>query len=287
MIKTSRTKTFPIYFILEAAVNPDDIKTTIIRENTVIGSNGEKIKTVTADSVLQSFETLNWNGRTYPADIVMDGLDRNQKIQNDIKNKQFAGEYGHPDSKDMSRQSQILPEKTSHYIDKYWRAGHLLRAYVTTAPYGYGHWMYNTLMAGRPWGFSLRAFGGVDSNNVAVRPLTIITYDQVNRPSHKEAYATQQDVVGQNEYTDDILRECSEIIPIESKNIIKQITKFVLEHSDNIKIAKELFGLQESNGRFDSGQNVILEGTYMGNSIKVYVPVESYVREHYRKLLEF
>jgi hypothetical protein len=287
MIKTSLATTFPLFYIVEAAVNPDDIKTTIIRENTVTTAEGGTIKTITADATLQSFMMLNWNGRTYPAAVVMEGMDGNPKIQNDIRHKQFAGEWGHPDSKDMVRQSQILPEYTSHYIDSYRREGNLLKGHVTSAPFGRGLWMYNTIMAGRPWAFSLRAFGAVDSNNQAIRPLTVITYDQVNRPSHKEAYATSGDVVGAQSYSDSMLKECSTSIMLESSTIVTDITNFVLEKSDNVKIAKELFGLQESAGFFNGKNNIILEGNYLGNSIKVTVPLESYVRDIYRDILTF
>lgn len=287
MIKTSFSNTFPLFYIVEAAVDPDDIKTTILRENAFTTADGSVVKTVTADSTLQSFMMLNWNGRTYPAAVVMEGMDSNAKIQNDMRHKQFAGEWGHPDSKDMVRQSQILPEYTSHYIDSYRREGNLLKGHVTSAPFGRGLWMYNTLMAGRPWAFSLRAFGAVDTNNIALKPLTVITYDQVNRPSHKEAYATTNDVVGAQTYTDSFLKECSTSVLMESANIVSDITNFVLDKSDNIKIAKELFGLQESTAVFNGKNNIILEGSYLGNSIKVTVPLENYVRNIYRDILTF
>jgi len=284
MIKTTSTESFPILYILEAAVNPDDIKSTILRENTVETATGEKVKTITTDSTLQSFEILNWNGRIYPGNVVMAGMDSNAKIQNDIRMRQFAGEYGHPDSKEMIRQSIIDPAKTSHYIDNYRKEGNLLRAYVTSAPFGYGFYMYNTAIAGRPWAFSLRAFGGVNSKNVALHPLTIITYDEVNRPSHKEAYGTLDGVVKNDVYTDSFLRECSQTSIFESDTIVNEITNFILDKSDNIKIAKELFGLQESVGEFVNDR-VLLEGSYMGTSIKVYTPVESYIRQNYAKLI--
>jgi hypothetical protein len=284
MFTTKTRSEFPIYYIVEAAVNPGDIKTNIICENTVETAKDGKVKTVTAESVLQSFERINWNGRNYPGKVVMKGLGENPKIQNDLRMKQWPGEWCHPDSKEVIRQSQVLDPYVSHYIDKYWQEGQLLKAHVTTAPFGYGFDMYNKLMAGRPWGFSLRAFGATDSNNTAVSPLTVITYDQVNRPSHKEAYATAGDVVSKNEYTDSFLQECSLSYLVES-NITQEITNFILERSDNIKVAKELFGLEESQGTFNDKGQVILEGSYLGTSVKVFVPVESYVKNNYRTLL--
>lgn len=284
MIKSTQKQNIPLYYILEAAVNPADIKTNIIRENVIEGADGKKIKTVTADSILQSFETLNWNKRTYPGEVVMEGLDTNPKIQNDIRMRQWAGEWGHPEGS-MTRMAQLLPEKTSHYIDKYYRQGKLLHGVVTTAPFGYGFDMYNLLFAGRPWAFSLRAFGGVDANNVALRPLTVLTFDQVNRPSHKEAYATAGDIVTKNEFTDNILRECSGTTLIESSTIVNEITNFVLDKSDNVKIARELFKLTEVNTAYDGNKNIILEGAYMGNTIKVYVPVETYIKDNYLNIL--
>jgi hypothetical protein len=286
MHKLMTKQEFPIYYIVEAAVNPDDIQTTILTENTVESATGGIVKTVTADAVLQSFNIINWNGRTYPAKVVMRALNENPKIQNDIRNRQFAGEYCHPDSKDMSRQSQVLGPFTSHYIDSYRQEGNLLKAHVTTAPYGFGLYMYNSLIAGRPWGFSLRAFGGVDSNQQAIWPLTVITYDQVNRPSHNNAYATAETIVTAQAFNDTFLRECSMMNLLESSKIVNDITNFVLEKSDNVKIAQELFGLQESQAVFNEKNQVILEGSYLGTSIKVFVPVENYIKQNYRNMLK-
>lgn len=286
-MKVAKTReSFPIYFILEAAVNPEDIKTEILRENTIQTATGEKVKTITTDSTLQSFDIINWNKRIYPALVVMDGLDTNPMIQNDIRMKQWAGEYGHPDSTDMARQSQIKPDMTSHFIDNYRREGNLLKGHVTSAPCGYGLDIYNLAMAGRPWAFSLRAFGGVDSNNTAIRPLRVITYDFVNRPSHKEAYSNLSNIV-ETAFTESFLSECSQTTLIEAQNIEREIREFTLNKSDNLKIAKELFNLHESTAKIDGKNNVILEGSYMGDSIKVYVPIESFVKENYRKLLNF
>jgi len=289
MFTTITKKEFPIYYIVEAAISPDLIKTTILQENTVSGITPEgvqgKVKTVTAESILQSFERINWNGRNYPAKVVMNGIYNNPKVQNDMRMKQWAGEWCHPDSKDVVRQSQVLDPYVSHYIDKVWQDGQLLKGHITTAPFDYGFSMYNKLMAGRPWGFSLRAFGATDSNNTAVDPLSIITYDQVNRPSHKEAYATANNVVAKNEYTDSMLQECSLAYLVETNTIQQEITNFVLEKSDNVKIAQELFGLQESAGVFNDKGQVMLEGSYLGTSVKVYLPVESYIKNNYANIL--
>ena len=289
MIKTSATEKVPIYYILECAVNPDDISCNIIRENTIITSDGSKVKTATVDCVLQSFETLNWNGRTYPSNVVMESLDSNQKIQNDIKMKQWAGEYGHPDSSEMKRLAVILPSMTSHYIDSYYKKGNLLRGMVTNAPCGYGNDMYNLLMAGRPWAFSLRAFGSVDRKGVALRPLTTITYDEVNRPSHKEAYGTSSDIVDNTSPQIDtkMLQECSSMVEISGSSIEHQITNFVLEASDNVKFARDLFGLTETTAYHNGKGYIILEGSYMNNRIHVSVPLESYVRSNYHDLLKY
>lgn len=284
-IRTTHKNPVPLFYIVEAAVNPSDISSNIICENTIPTANGGIVKTVTADCVLQSFGVINWNQRMYPWNVVMEGLDNNAKIQNDIRRKQWGGEFGHPDSKDMARQSQIMPDKTSHYIDSYRREGNLLKAHITSAPYGHGFDMYNLLMAGRPWAFSLRAFGGVDSNNVAIRPLTVITYDEVNRPSHKEAYGTASDVVTKNEFTDSVLRESSSMILMESNTIVSEVTNFVMTRSDNIKIAKELFGLNESVATFNGKNHIILEGYYMGDRIQVSVPIETYVRDAYKDIM--
>lgn len=285
MIKVIHTNPIPLYYIMEAAVNPGDIKTVILRENDAPTADGGKIKTVTAKSVLQSFEVINWNGRLYPTNVVMPSLDNNQKIQNDIKRKQWGGEFGHPDSDKMVRMAQVLPEFTSHYIDRYWRERNLLMGEVTTAPYGRGLWMYNIIMSGRPWGFSLRAFGGVDSNNVAILPMTIITYDEVNRPSHKESYATKEDIAKVAAYSDTILKEAAGTTIIESSTVTQQLTSFILDKSDNIAMARELFGLTEVSKANIANGGIILEGSYMGNTIQVSVPIENYIRNNYLDIL--
>lgn len=181
------------YFLNQTMVDPELAmkKREIISEN-VIDTPSGKLFTLTFKQVLQSFQVRNWNGRIYTRDIVMKALDNNPLVQNDIKMGTWSGEYGHPiiekGMNELARQMTIFPPNACWTINKYWEEGNLLMGECTTLAGGYGDIVRDRIITNYPAMASSRAVGGVDKNGQVLPGYTVVTFDCVIRPSHKEAY---------------------------------------------------------------------------------------------------
>ena len=187
---------FAYYFLNETLVDPDEAlkKHEVLQENTVV-LNGRELTTLTYNQVLQSFGVRNWNGRTYKKEHTLKALDTNPLIQNDLKMHTWTAEYGHPSiekgQNELARQMTIDPLKACNTIDKYWVEGNLLMGQCTTLAGGWGDVVMQRCLTGYPPMASSRAIGGVDANGNVLPGYTIVTFDTVIRPSHKEAYAVK------------------------------------------------------------------------------------------------
>ena len=276
-----------LYILSECALNPDDVKTEILNESS-IEINGVKRNFVTIDTVLQSFEVLNWNQRIYGGEVVMNSIDNDGMIQNDIKKGQWIGEYGHPLDLSPRRQMIIYPPTTSHRILNYRREGNLLCANVQTLANDMGTQMMNTILQGVPAAFSLRSLGSVDMATRRVKsPLKVITYDSVNRPSHIEAYQTE------------ILSESAIYIPtsMDLASIITEsavyepitesfedIIKYTKERSDNVKIVADMFKLDSI--KCSLCENATRMNIQIDNNTTVNIPVETAINMQYADILK-
>ena len=184
---------FGYYFINETVVDPDDVlkNAEVLRENTIT-LNGRELTTVTYRQVLQSFGVRNWNGRVYKMENTLKSLDTNPLIQHDLKMHTWTAEYGHPmiekGQNELARQMTIDPTKACNTIDKYWTEGNMLLGECTTLAGGWGDVVMQRCLTGYPPMASSRAIGGVDAKGNVLPGYTIITFDTVIRPSHKEAY---------------------------------------------------------------------------------------------------
>lgn len=289
MITNPKKEDNTLYIICECAVNPDDVKTEILSESTITDANGNKQKTVTTDSTLQSFEVQNWNSRIYGGELVMSSIDNDGMIQNDIKHGQWIGEYGHPLNMDAKRAMIIFPQTASHRILNYRREGNLLKGHVQTLADGMGQMMYNRTMQGVPQAFSLRSLGSVDLATRRVKaPLKVITYDSVFRPSHIEAY--------QN----DILSECATFVPSNDsiENIITEsvifnpisetmddIMGYVKHHSDSVYKAAEIFKLNNLDIPCTLNENATRINMQIDENTVASVPIESMINMQYSDVL--
>lgn len=183
------------YLINESLVAPDvsEKHHKILHENIVTSPTGTKLMTITFNQVLQDFGVRNWNGRIYTKDLVMNAINTNPLIQHDLK---MAGgvcsEYGHPliekGTNELARQMTIFPPNCCSTWCKYRDEGNLLIGEVTTLAGGYGDILMNRILTGHPAQASSRAIGGVDKNGNVLNGYTLITFDMVERPSHKTAF---------------------------------------------------------------------------------------------------
>lgn len=287
MVKKSSPQDNTLYIICECAINPDDISTEILNESTVADVNGNKKKTVTIDTTLQSFDVPNWNNRIYGGQLVMDSIDNDGMIQNDIKHGQWIGEYGHPLDPSPKRAMVLYPPTSSHRILNYRREGNLLKGHVQTLVDGMGSMMCERILQGVPAAFSLRSLGSVDMATRRVNaPLKVITYDSVFRPSHIEAY--QEEILNesatyipQSEKMNDILTESTVFCPITES--MEDIMSYVKERSDSVKAVAEMFKLDNlSCALTESGErmNIQIDDHTVAN-----VPIESVINIQYSDIL--
>lgn len=284
MIKKPTDNT--LYILSECATNPEDMKTTILNESS-IDINGEKKKFITIDTVLQSFEVMNWNQRIYGGDIVMNAINNDGMIQNDLKKGQWVGEYGHPLDLSPRRQMIIYPPTTSHRILNYRREGNLLCAHVQTLANDMGTQMMNTTLQGMPASFSLRSLGSIDMATRRVKaPLKVITYDSVIRPSHIEAY--QKEILTEASMYIPTSMDLSTIItesaicePItESMEDILQYTK---EKSENVKIVADMFKLDSI--QCSLCENATRMNIKIDDDTTVNIPIEAGINMQYSDIL--
>lgn len=268
-----------LYIMCECLTPPEDIRTDVLTESTVESASGKKIKTVTIDTCLQSFEVENWNGRIYGKNLVLDALNNDGMIQNDIKKGQWIGEYGHPLDTDPKRQVVFNPTTASHRILNYRTEGNLLLGHVQTLAGGAGDMLCDRILQGVPAAFSLRSLGSVDLATRRVKaPLKIITYDSVFRPSHIEAYQTE------------ILSECASYVNLnESVDLfapinesMEQIKSYISEKSDNVARAADFFGLDKLAMVLQENGTVTL---IIDECTSCNVPIESVIGLQYADVL--
>lgn len=277
-----------VYVLCEMACDESDVSMDIINESSTIDNNGNKVKIYTADNTLQSFNVENWNRRIYGDDIVMDSLDNDPMIQNDIKHGQWIGEWGHPLDTSPKRQLTMFPQTSSHRILKYWKEGNLLKGTVQNLPYGWGQAMALNAENNIPWSFSLRSLGSLDPVTRKVKkPLKVVTYDSVYRPSHIESYKeilneSASDIfVGdkniENMTVDDIVQ------PLNESFNLSDITDYVKERSTNIQRMADMFKLDKFEGSLnETGNRMIVN---VDKDTKISVPIESVINMQYSDIL--
>ena len=280
-----------VYILSECVTCDEDVSMEIINESTetTTSPDGTKIPQVTANTTLQSFNVQNWNKRIYGDDVVMESLDQDGMIQNDIKKGQWIGEFSHPLDTSPKRQMILYAPTASHRILKYWKEGNLLKGTVQTLPYGHGIDMARNALGNVPWAFSLRSLGSVDLATRRVKkPLKIITYDHVYRPSHIEAYDDKtmlnESVSLETLDFDDLKKmrdECSLVHPINES--MDDILGFVTERSQNLQIVADMFKLDSVKGTLnESGTRMDIN---VDDKTTLNVPIETVIRMQYADIL--
>ena len=258
MFTTSRTKEpFAYYFLNETLVTPEEAEKSfkILSENTT-EFLGNGLTTLTYNQVLQSFARRNWNGRVYQKENTLKALESNPILQYDLKMGTWTAEYGHPSiekgENELKRQMTIDPVKACNTINKYWIEGDLLMGECTTLAGGWGDVLMRRCLTGFPPMASSRAIGGVDSKGNVLPGYTIVTFDTVIRPSHKEAYAVKGSEHTNNFATKGLvapsgntMTESAVVIDVAGKNA-ESFKNFVLSEAsskESINILCDALGL--------------------------------------------
>lgn len=208
------------------------------------------------DTILQSLDCRNRNGRNYNGDALVKGLST-PEIAELIKNNKWKGERDHPVTKDINRIAQVLSKYESHRILKWWRDGNLIRGTIETLDDGlYGTALTKNILQGENPSFSLRALAVLEKEGTTTyvrRPPRVITYDEVNLPSHKEAYAEPR--------KEKIITNGEETMTYESVNMVNgaiaieatDIKDMLISKSDNLKIVCESFDIDPSSVKLTNG----------------------------------
>lgn len=207
-------------------------------------------------TTLQSLDCKNRNGRQYNGDALVKGLS-DPNIAELIANKKWKGERDHPVTKDIQRIASVLSKYQSHYITKWWREGNLIKGNIETIDDGrYGTALARSILQGENPSFSLRALAMLEKKGTTTfvnSPPRVITYDEVNLPSHKEAYADpiKKNIIsdGKREYT---FEGCSQSGIITNRGLeiaieAKDIKDMIINKSDNLKIVCESFDLDPAS----------------------------------------
>lgn len=229
------------------------------------------------NTVLQSLDCNNRNKRNYNGNALVEGLST-PEINELIANKKWKGECDHPITKDIQRIATVLSTKSSHYITKWWRDGNLIKGTIESISDGEG--LYGTALARRVLqnenpSFSLRALAMLEkSGNITYvnKPPRVITYDEVNLPSHKEAYAEpkKQKVIddGQKQFVYE-----NGAIAIDAGDI----KDMLVTKSDNLKIVCESFDIDPmSIGITNNGDMLTIKN---GSDRIVFTPEKKLARD--------
>ena len=207
------------------------------------------------NTILQSLDCKNRNGRQYRGDAVEKGLST-PEIAELIANKKWKGECDHPVTKDIQRIASVLSKFESHYITSWWREGNLIKGTIESIDDGmYGTALARRVLQGENPSFSLRALAVLEKKGTTTfvnKPPRVITYDEVNLPSHKEAYAELKKEKILSDGTNTIVYESAMYKDIERNGAALAIEagdiKDMLVHkSDNLKIVCESFDIDPSS----------------------------------------
>jgi hypothetical protein len=178
--------------------------THLIIESAEIINQPQRIEIISRDArkvkfsaILQSVDVENRNKRCYVGSDMKQAIDF---IRPRLQTKTFGGELDHPivgneSEKDWIRHTTFLWKESSHLITEIWFENNLIMGNIETTSTPNGYALAGLLNDGVQMAFSLRAIsdnleqkGGV---TYVRSPITIVSYDAVSFPSHKEAYITE------------------------------------------------------------------------------------------------
>lgn len=204
------------------------------------------------DTVLQSLDCINRNRRYYKGDAIYESI-TTPEVMELIKNNKLHSEAGHPIDGSPSRIATVDSKFTCNIIKKMWRDGDLIRGSIETLDDGmYGTKLTKSILQGVNPSYSYRGFaildkkGSVSYVNKAPR---FITYDEVNLPSHKEAYADPRKIKVVKGYggEETTFESTNKVSGDASRPILgSEIQELLLRDSDNLKVVCESFDLDPS-----------------------------------------
>ena len=239
------------------------------------------------NTVLQSLDCKNRNGRIYNGDALVKGLSA-PEITELIANKKWKGECDHPITKDIQRIASVLSKYESHYITKWWREGNLIKGTIESIDDNmYGTALAKRVLQGENPSFSLRALAMLEKDGTTTyvnKPPKVITYDEVKLPSHKEAYAEKRKEKIISDGKKEIVYEGTDIaLANRYKNgetafaiEATDIKDMLISKSDNLKIVCESFDIDPATVKLTNGGKSLTAKA--GNDTLVWILEQNLVR---------
>lgn len=204
------------------------------------------------DTILQSLDCINRNRRYYKGDAIYESI-TTPEVAELIRNNKLQSEAGHPIDGTPARIATVDSKYTCNIIKKMWRDGNLIRGSIETLDDGmYGTKLTKGILQGINPSYSYRGFAVIDKRgNVSyvMKPPRFITYDEVNLPSHKEAYADPQKIKVAKSYTGEEMAFEGATIPRPDYSRVilgSEVQEMLMRDSDNVKVVCESFGLDPS-----------------------------------------
>ena len=202
------------------------------------------------DTILQSLDCLNRNRRWYKGDAIYQSITTPEVFEL-LQNNKLHSEAGHPIDGSPARIATIDPKCTCNIIKKMWRDGNLIRGSIETLDDGlYGTKLTKGILQGINPSYSYRGFAVIDKKgNISYvnKPPRFITYDEVNLPSHKEAYGDPKKIkvskgYDGSEFTFESTLNVSSKTPLQdaSRAILgSDIQEMLVRDSENVKVVCE------------------------------------------------
>lgn len=216
------------------------------------------------NTILQSLDCVNRNKRYYKADALIKSLST-PIIQELIKNNKFKGEAGHPVGQPIPRISVVQPGNTCHRVIAWWVDGNLIRGTVETLDDGEGcpgTKLTRAILQNENPSFSYRGMAPITKKgNISyiLAPPVTIAYDEVNTPSHMEAYGDAEKTIVNQSYSGaskQMTVSTKFRMPVSESTMFtdqtialygKDIAEMVKSGSDNVKSVCESFDIDPSN----------------------------------------
>lgn len=203
------------------------------------------------DTVLQSLDCINRNRRYYFGDAIYESITTPETMEL-LQNNKLQSEAGHPVDGTPARIATIDPKYTCNIIKKMWRDGNLIRGSIETLDDGmYGTKLTKSILQGMNPSYSYRGFAVIDKKgNVSYvkKAPRFITYDEVNLPSHKEAYGDPKKIKVSKSYSGEetTFESTSHHVDCSRAILGSDIQEMLVRDSDNVKVVCESFGLDPS-----------------------------------------
>lgn len=200
-------------------------------------------------STLQSLNRFNRNNKFYTSDAIVQSLST-EEINELIANNKFKGEAGHPIGEKIERIAVVDPKLTCHRIVKWWVENDLIRGIVETLDDGmYGTKLTKAILQNENPSFSYRGLAMLQKKGTKAyirTPPRTIAYDEVNLPSHKEAYGDPKKTKIAQSYSGTVSASM-ESVDMSREITGSEIADLFQRKSETLQIVCESFGIDPSN----------------------------------------